>query len=38
MKFRVSRATLLFVLLNEIRGLIMIAPALLAALKAHRLF
>jgi hypothetical protein len=37
MKFRVSRATLLLLLLNEVRGLIMVAPALVAALKAHRL-
>ena len=35
MKFRLSRTVLWFILLNELRGLAMIAPALIAALKAH---
>lgn len=38
MRLRLSRTVLTFILLNEIRGLAMIAPALLATLKLHHLF
>jgi hypothetical protein len=37
MKLRLSRTTLLLLLLNELRGLAMVAPALLATLKLHHL-
>ena len=33
MKLRLSRSLVLFLLLNELRGLAMIAPALFAALR-----
>ena len=36
-KLRLSRTTLLFILANEIRGLAIMTPALIAALKAHHL-
>ena len=35
MKIRINRALLTFILINELRGLAMIAPALLATLKFH---
>ena len=38
MKLRLTRATTLVIVLNEIRGFVMIAPALLAVLRAHHLF
>jgi hypothetical protein len=37
MKLRLTRTTILLFALNEIRGFAMVAPALLAALKAHHL-
>ena len=36
-KFRLSRTTLILILVNEIRGLAMMTPVLIAALKAHHL-
>ena len=35
MKLRLSRSVLTFLVLNELRGLAMIAPALIATLKLH---
>ena len=37
MRLGLNRTTLLLLVLNEIRGLAMISPALLAALKLHHL-
>jgi len=37
MKLRLTRATILFMVLNEIRGFIIVAPALFATLRAHHL-
>lgn len=37
MKLRLSRTVLTFIVLNELRGLAMIAPALVATLKLHQL-
>jgi hypothetical protein len=34
-KFRLSRTVVTFIVLNELRGLAMIAPALIATLKLH---
>lgn len=36
-KIRLSRTTLLLILANEIRGIAMMTPALIAALKARHL-
>jgi hypothetical protein len=35
MKLRLSRTIVTFIVLNELRGLAMIAPALIASLKLH---
>jgi hypothetical protein len=35
MKIRLSRTIITFILLNELRGALMIAPALIATLKLH---
>ncbi len=35
MKLRLNRTIVTFIVLNELRGLAMIAPALVAALKLH---
>ena len=37
MKLRLSRTTLLLLLLSELRGLAMVAPALAATLRLHHL-
>jgi hypothetical protein len=37
MKFHLRRTTVMLLVLNEIRGLAMIAPALVATLKLHHL-
>jgi hypothetical protein len=37
MKLRLSRTVLTFIVLNELRGLAMVAPALVATLKLHHL-
>jgi hypothetical protein len=35
MKLRLNRTVLTFIVLNELRGLAMVAPALVATLKLH---
>ena len=38
MKLRLSRSLILLIVVNELRGLAMIAPALIASLKLHQIF